>query len=249
MGCQEFHNHLLQELHLLESNQEKVLLHLVAQKRKLSKLVAAIPPHILEAATNPPPSLSNIKEPKDQKKSQKSKKTSSKTKPASPVNDQPPVQIEEPKLVTCIEPISKEEFARIPSYVVGRNTVDRLNVMVSDLNVLLNGTILSHLISHHVDKSKILNIPEHKLKAFQKEVVYDFKNAQTNETFRTIFKSERYLPIGRFFFTEKELKEKPVWTNSKFNYSAQCRNLLTVLRTLGKIKEVRGGGSTRFVLI
>ncbi|KAJ3361002.1 Spindle and kinetochore-associated protein 1 [Kappamyces sp. JEL0680] len=112
---------------------------------------------------------------------------------------------------------------------VGRTTLEKLNASIKDLNVYL------------ADKNKVLAIPEAKMKQLQRDVLYDFKTAQTAET------------KGYFFVTEKELKANSKgnsgWTKSKFNYGAQCRNTLTILRTLGKIREVRGTGHTRFVVV
>lgn len=95
---------------------------------------------------------------------------------------------------------------------------------------------LAHSI--FVDKLAILGIPDHKLiKQQDRDIVHMFKQLQTKET------------KGYFFFTEKELKDKQGWTKSKFIFSAVGRNVLTILRTLGRLKEVRGGQATRHVLV
>lgn len=54
---------------------------------------------------------------------------------------------------------------------------------------------------------------------------------------------------GMMFVTEKDLRDKRAWSKSTFNFGAACRNVLVILRTIGKIKEVRGKGNTRFVVI
>ncbi|KAJ3305933.1 Spindle and kinetochore-associated protein 1 [Kappamyces sp. JEL0829] len=204
----DFDEFLLLELEKKSENELKMLKNLELQKRNLLKLWDAIPSHLKTQHEVVPES--NLAVP-------------------DTALDHLHTAREKPTRKCKLGLITPSEFASIPSYVVGRTTLEKLNASIKDLNMYL------------ADKNKVLAIPEAKMKQLQRDVLYDFKTAQTAET------------KGYFFVTEKELKANSKgnsgWTKSKFNYGAQCRNTLTILRTLGKIREVRGTGHTRFVVV
>ena len=96
----------------------------------------------------------------------------------------------------------------------------------------------------YVEKTSILRIPESKLvRQVDRDLVYAFKSQQTQET------------KGLFFITEQELRSGSggtrVWASgkSKFTYSAAGKQVLTILRTCGRVKEVRDRGVVRYVLL
>ena len=51
-----------------------------------------------------------------------------------------------PVFKKSIDLITKEEFAKIPTYVVGRTTIEKVNGLVAELNVLLQGNHYHDLI-------------------------------------------------------------------------------------------------------
>jgi hypothetical protein len=135
---------------------------------------------------------------------------------------------ESAKLRVKIESVSATDFASIPNYIVGRLTLKKLNDMIEDLNIYLS------------DKLKVIQMPEAKMKQLQKDVLLEHRSAHSEDT------------SGFFYFTEKELKANSSgnsgFTKSRFNYGAQCKNILTILRTLGRIREVRGTGNVRYII-
>lgn len=106
---------------------------------------------------------------------------------------------------------------------VGRITLLKLNEILDQLNALFR------------DKHAILSIPHGDMTKAQREIFWEHKEARTNET------------KGKLFLCEGDLRVHK-WSKSKFVFNAVGRNVVTILRHLGRIKEVRGGGQTRIVL-
>ena len=123
-----------------------------------------------------------------------------------------------------IPSVSSTEFKSIPQYIMGRMGLEKLNSSITELNQLIS------------DKYALMKIPQPKMNKMQREIYYEHKELGTAET------------KGRTYVTEKDLKTKTGWTESKFKFDAVGRNVINVLRHLGRIKEVRGGGHTRIVL-
>ncbi|KAI8927125.1 hypothetical protein BC831DRAFT_511077 [Entophlyctis helioformis] len=139
---------------------------------------------------------------------------------------QPPQQ-GDGKPPRSIQLIGPAEFARIPSYIVGRMTCDKINASIADLNQLI------------ADKYVVLKMPQSKMNKIQRSIFWEHKQLATAAGADT---------KGRVFVTEKDLKDKTGWTVSAFKFDAVGRNVIATLRHLGRIKEVRGGGHTRIVL-
>lgn len=57
------------------------------------------------------------------------------------------------------------------------------------------------------------------------------------------------LEKNEIFLTEVDMKEKRIWSKSDFNFGSVCRNVLTILRTLGRTREVRVKGNTLFIIL
>ena len=107
---------------------------------------------------------------------------------------------------------------------MGRITLEKINQAITDLNLLIS------------DKYKIFKLPQ-KMSKLQRSIYWEHKQLATAET------------KSRVFVTEKDLKDKSGgWTESGFKFDAVGRNVVAILRHLGRIKEVRGGGHTRIVL-
>jgi Spindle and kinetochore-associated protein 1 len=117
--------------------------------------------------------------------------------------------------------LTPEEFNMVPSYILGRTTIGKINSLIKELNRLLR------------DKAAILKDPKTKQR---KDLQKIFKMQETADL------------KGMMFVTESDLKQNN-FSKSTFNHGKECRNVLTIMRTLGKMKEVRGGGITRFVVL
>ncbi|KAL2913077.1 hypothetical protein HK105_207422 [Polyrhizophydium stewartii] len=120
--------------------------------------------------------------------------------------------------------ISEAEYNKIPAYIVNRTPCERLNQAISELN---------HLIA---DKYAIIKMPQNKMNKVQRSIYWDHKQLITPDI------------KGLVFVTEADLKDKAGWTTSEFKFDAIGRNVIAILRHLGRIREVRGGGATRIVL-
>jgi hypothetical protein len=134
-----------------------------------------------------------------------------------------PVKQKSP-LITAIAPVTPEEFKTIPSYALSRMTIQKLNQHINELNVYFK------------DKYSILHMQPTKMAKWQRNVLQQQKECGTDET------------KGLAFITEKELQEKHSWTKSQFVVNAVGRNVIAILRSLGRIKEVRGSGQNRICI-
>ncbi|KAH6564156.1 hypothetical protein BASA62_008092 [Batrachochytrium salamandrivorans] len=83
-----------------------------------------------------------------------------------------------------IQVLSDPEYSRIPQYIVGRITRERINQAIEDLNLLIS------------DKYKILRMPQPKMSKLQRTIYYEHKQLATPETKLHVF------------ITEKDLKDK-----------------------------------------
>lgn len=99
-----------------------------------------------------------------------------------------------------------------------------MNGMVEHLNILIR------------DKQSVLAIDQSKMSKLIRNLFWEHRQAQTAET------------KGRSFVTEHDLREHG-WSKSKFTFNSVGRTVITILRHLGRIREVRGGGKVRIVVI
>jgi hypothetical protein len=143
-------------------------------------------------------------------------------KPTTKPKAQP---IERPPMTSSIRLVTSEEFKKIPAYALNRMTLQKLNNHISELNTFIK------------DKYSILNMQPAKMTKWQKDLLYQHKENAMPDTQSFVY------------VTEKELREKYSWTKSQFALNSVGRNVLSILRSLGRIKEVRGGGQTRICLI
>jgi hypothetical protein len=138
----------------------------------------------------------------------------------------PKAQPSQPKVTTTsIRLITPEDFKKIPAYSLNRMTIQKLNQHINELNTFIK------------DKYAILNMQPSKMTKWQKDLLYQHRENALADTKSLVF------------VTEKELREKYSWTNSQFALNSVGRNVLSILRSLGRIKEVRGGGQTRICLL
>lgn len=131
------------------------------------------------------------------------------------------------EIVDAIEHISPHEFDGLPKYLKGRLTVAKVNNLVDDFNrfILEKYTLLARANPA-------------KLSLEQRQRFMEWKTAETDET------------VGKFFITESDLKTKSATgVNFGFKFDQVTRNILTILRQVGRIKEHRSsGGIIRYII-
>jgi len=124
--------------------------------------------------------------------------------------------------VTQVTCLTLQEFSSIPKYMKGRATYDTLNTAVEELNAAIKDkyTFIGKNFANIKDLS-------------QKKRYKVLKSQETKDT------------KGLYFVTSDDLKKTTVLKSEQ-----NRRNLLTILRHVGKLREVRGPGSiVRFVAI
>ncbi|KAG9291044.1 hypothetical protein G9A89_012916 [Geosiphon pyriformis] len=115
------------------------------------------------------------------------------------------------------------DFENVPKYIANRLTRDKVNEAIDDLNKLL------------ADKYRILKMNPSSMNQSLKARYWEYKEAINEET------------KGKYFITENDLKINNLKINFKLDVAG--RAILAILRHVGKLKEVRGGGQTRYVVL
>ncbi|CAG8758912.1 11613_t:CDS:2, partial [Ambispora leptoticha] len=115
--------------------------------------------------------------------------------------------------------ITIPEFDTVPKYILNRLTREKINEAIDDFNKLL------------ADKYRILKMNTSSMNQNLKARYWEYKEAITEET------------KGKKFITENDIKNTNLKINLKMD--ATGRAIFAVLRHVGKLKEVRGGGKTR----
>ncbi|TPX72121.1 hypothetical protein SpCBS45565_g00672 [Spizellomyces sp. 'palustris'] len=129
------------------------------------------------------------------------------------------------KLNTTVAPVTVAEFESLPKYLVGRLNRDRLNDQISEFAQLV------------ADKHTMMRISPPKMTKNQRDVFWEHRKAATADT------------TGKAFITEKDVREKGQWSKSAFRLDPTGRSVIAIMRHLGRIKEVRGGGHSRIVIV
>lgn len=119
--------------------------------------------------------------------------------------------------------LSQEEFASIPKYSRGRIPLDKINSLIDHLNRIL-----------HEKYTLLLRTNPAKLGIDQRQRVSEWRAAETAET------------ASKFFVTEADLKVKSA-AGGPFKFDQVARNVLTILRLVGRIKESRNAGIIRYI--
>ncbi|KAI9208449.1 uncharacterized protein BJ171DRAFT_595608 [Polychytrium aggregatum] len=122
-----------------------------------------------------------------------------------------------------LPPITVAEFQGIPKYVVNRFTRDKLNDAITEFNKAI------------IEKQTMVRLPQGQMTKEQRDRFWEHKQLVTEEL------------KGKVFLTEKDLREN--WSGCGFRLDPLGRSLLASLRHLGYVKEVRGGGHTRYVVL
>ncbi|XP_064164408.1 spindle and kinetochore-associated protein 1 [Anguilla rostrata] len=116
--------------------------------------------------------------------------------------------------------ITTEEFESIPQYMKGRVTYTQLNVAVQSINAAVTG------------KYSILQQPLKSLTNATRKLHQRFKDEETKDT------------KGHFFVVEEDIRE---FTQLKVDKRFQ--GMLSMLRHCQRLRELRGAGHTRYVLL
>ncbi|KAM8893058.1 SKA complex subunit 1 isoform 2-T2 [Spinachia spinachia] len=119
-----------------------------------------------------------------------------------------------------MEVITMQEFESIPSYMKGRVSYDQLNAAVQSLNAAV------------LAKYKILHQPVKSLNSQTRKLRQRFRDLESKET------------KGHFFIVEDDIRE---FTRMKADKRFQ--GILNMLRHSQRLREVRGGGIVRYMLV
>ncbi|MCJ8742761.1 hypothetical protein PDJAM_G00086040 [Pangasius djambal] len=119
-----------------------------------------------------------------------------------------------------MEFITVQEFDSIPQYMKGRVTYDQLNSAVKSINTAVTG------------KYKILQQPVKSLSNAARKLHQRFKDQETKDT------------KGQFFVVEEDLREL-----AQLKVDKRFVGMLNMLRHCQRLKELRGGGLTRYMLL
>ncbi|XP_061428367.1 spindle and kinetochore-associated protein 1-like [Lethenteron reissneri] len=125
-----------------------------------------------------------------------------------------------PPPIPAINILTVSEFEAVPAYLKGRMAYEQVNGTVHEINCAL------------ASKYTLLRQPKRSLgeAAVKRHRVY--REQETPHT------------KGHSFFVENDLRE-----NSKLRVDKRLFNLLGVLRHCQRLREVRGGGLTRYVVL
>ncbi|RVE55551.1 hypothetical protein OJAV_G00235140 [Oryzias javanicus] len=116
--------------------------------------------------------------------------------------------------------ITTPEFEGIPQYMKGRVSYEQLNAAVSSMNAAATA------------KYKIFHQPVKGLSNHARKLHQRFKDQETKET------------KGQFFVVEEDIRE---FTQMKVDKRFQ--GILTMLRHCQRLRELRGGGLTRYLFL
>lgn len=164
----------------------------------------------------------NIPEHLPQKKSQANLDDAAKTGTKTDENrPQNPEKVKKSKsFIKEMNIITIAEYEGIPQYMKGRVSYDQLNAAVRCINVAVSS------------KYKIVHQSLKTLNNHSRKLQQRFKEHETKDT------------KGHFFIVEGDIRE---FTETKFDKKFQ--GILNMLRHCQRLKELRGGGITRFVLL
>ncbi|PSN36498.1 Spindle and kinetochore-associated protein 1 [Blattella germanica] len=122
---------------------------------------------------------------------------------------------------SSISYLTQEEYEKIPRYMRGRMTYETINNFIDEFNVALK------------KKYDIFGRPRAYLKGKMLSLYDRFKKEETTET----------VSKGIFFCTGQDLKEY-----SKIKMDKSSQNLLNILRSTRRIKEIRTPGVVRYAV-
>lgn len=159
-----------------------------------------------------------VPRPAPQQQKTRSKKSPSEedAAPISQPKPQPPAKpaVQKSKRLPTVEFVTMEEFNSVPKYIRGRIQYAQVNTAVEEVNKALEA------------KYTLLSRPRAKLSEMSMKIVSECRRQVNEET------------KGLFFVVDNDIKR---WSSLKMDTAG--KSLLTMLRTLKRLREVRGPGS------
>ncbi|KAJ3020979.1 UNVERIFIED_CONTAM: Spindle and kinetochore-associated protein 1 [Siphonaria sp. JEL0065] len=152
--------------------------------------------------------------------------------------DQPEESIPQPvakKMQTSISLLSDSEFDALPKYLLNRLTLDKINASLSEFNKLVSTKYTS------------LKIPHAKMNKLQRDRFWEHKKSCNDATKGKAFLMEREIKDG--WWSAGAVNGRVDKNSMGFKLDPLGRSVLALARHLGRIKEVRGGGDTRIVIM
>lgn len=119
--------------------------------------------------------------------------------------------------IPMLDYITVKEFEDVPKYIKGRMNYNQVNTMMDEIN------------KAYKEKYKILAMKRTTLSDVNRKRYEKFKLQETKDT------------TGEYFIVDEDVKE---FSNLKLD--SVYRSCLTLLRHCGRMKEIRGGGHTRY---
>ncbi|KAJ3169988.1 hypothetical protein HDU87_000510 [Geranomyces variabilis] len=150
----------------------------------------------------------------------------------TPPKKQPPI----PRAVV-IQPVTVAEFECLAKYQVGRLTRDKLNDTLAELAVLIT------------DKQAQLRVAPSRMNKRQRELLWEHRKLEPAVVQAISSDAHSSSPHPPPFVTEADVRDKAWFSRSAFRLDPHGRAVVGILRHLGRVKEVRGGGHTRIVVM
>ncbi|XP_033750404.1 spindle and kinetochore-associated protein 1-like [Pecten maximus] len=122
--------------------------------------------------------------------------------------------------IPTLEYITVEEFENVPKYIKGRMNYNQVNTMMDEIN------------KAYKEKYKVLAMKRTTLSDVNRKRYEKFKLQESKET------------TGEHFIVDEDVKEF-----SHIKMDSVYRSLMTLLRHCGRLKEIRGGGHTRYACV
>ena len=136
------------------------------------------------------------------------------------LNQKPPPSVQLHLGDPQVEPLASAEFDAIPRYLRGRLTLERINSFVAAINKVF------------MDKYAIVRSNPARIPPDQRTRYYQWREEELEEL------------AGRFFVTENDLKS----SKTPVKLDPANRSILSILRHVSRLKELRTGSILRLVL-
>lgn len=142
------------------------------------------------------------------------------------VKQQPVASIKRPSkhaflTVPKIQYLTLDEFSEVPKYIKNRLSYDQVNMTVDELHKVM------------VAKYKLLATPRSSLGEPAMKKYKAFKSQENDET------------AGHYFIVDEDIRS----FGGGLKLDSACRSVLTILRHCGRLKESRGGGIARYIVV
>ncbi|KAK5902805.1 hypothetical protein CesoFtcFv8_008025 [Champsocephalus esox] len=137
-----------------------------------------------------------------------------------PAQQQQPVRKSNKSCIRSMDVITLPEFESIPQYMRGRVSYDQMNAAVQSINTAVTA------------KYKILHQSMKTLNNHTRKLHQRFKEQETKDT------------KGQNFVVEEDIREF-----SKIKVDKRFQGILNMLRHCQRLREMRGGGLTRYMLL